>query len=471
MSDRGTSFQPSTYYPSEIPAIFLPDEIDLSETTLSNHRDSFSSSSTRSKRPSILPKRDSLPPPPRPKSASSSRRTSAQSSPVTYSRTDGEGGIDFTKDPFENAFHKANTQRESDRQDEMRPAHKDVAQEGPFEILQKEELHRIKTVSVLEGRLKPSNRNINRNSNGLKLEFLDKDDQKSFDNMEADEVNEKDREPMKTPKTPKKFIQDHFILKTPRMPVPFTAKSVPIPVPVPTHINLPTPIMPIIHLLLVISHLVLSALLPYLLFKNFIQPLVLWIVTTVTVVLKCVYLLPGIFLELIGILRRRPIDSAWLQSGLHLVIMILSLAPHAAAVFLLIIANQVPECPSALIYKPPNLPNFESHLRWSACEQLPKVTMIAMVNLVVVVCEIITTSIAVVVDYRIQRKEEKLPSIDVKVDERAIKKRRRRIWWKEKDEPMKVRRRRWTTGVGRLLWDIEGWVHRRKAQKEEQKSV
>ncbi|WWC94978.1 hypothetical protein V866_001830 [Kwoniella sp. B9012] len=467
MSDRGMSFQPSTYYPSEIPAIFLPDEIDLSGTTLSNHRDSFSSSSTRSKRPSILPKRDSLPPPPRHKSASSSRRTSAQSSPVTYSRTDGEGGIDFTKDPFDNAFHKA----EWDRQDGMRPTHRDAAQEGPFKILQKEELHHIKTVSILEGRHEPSDRNINRNSNGLKLEFWDKDDQKFFDNMEADEGNEKDREPVKTPKTPKDFIQDHFTLKTPRMPVPFTAKSLPIPVPIPTHINLPTPIMPIIHLLLVISHLVLSALLPYLLFKNFIQPLVLWIVTTVTVVLQCVYLLPGIFLELIGILRRRPVDSAWLQSGLHLVIMILSLAPHAAAVFLLIIANQVPECPSALIYKPPNLPNFESHLRWSACEQLPKVTMIAMVNLVVVICEIITTSIAVAVDYRIQWKEEKLRSIDVSVGEKAIKKRRRRTWWKEKDEPMKVSRRRWTTGVGRLLWDIEGWVHRRKAQNEEQKSA
>ncbi|WVQ66886.1 uncharacterized protein L199_005077 [Kwoniella botswanensis] len=467
MSDRGTSFQPLTYYPSETPAIFLPDEIDLSETILSNYRDSFSSSSTRSKRPSILPKRDSLPPPPRHKSASSSRRTSAQSSPVTYSRTDGEGGIDFTKDPFENAFHKA----EWDIQDGMRPTHKDVAHEGPFEILQKDELNRIKTVSILEGRLKPSDRDINRNSNGLKLELWDKNDQKFFDNMEAGEWNVKDRKPVKTPKTPKKFIQDHFTLKTPRMPVPFTAKSLPIPVPIPPHINLPTPIMPIIHLLLVISHLVLSALLPYLLFKNFIQPLVLWIVTTVTVVLQCVYLLPGIFLELIGILRRRPVDSAWLQSGLHLIIMILSLAPHAAAVFLLIIANQVPECPSALIYKPPNLPNFESHLRWSACEQLPKVTMIAMVNLVVVTCEIITTSIAVAVDYRIQRKEEKLRSIDMSEDERAIKKRRRRTWWKEKDEPMKVRRRRWTTGVGRLLWDIEGWVHRRQAQREEQKSV
>nr|XP_019001330.1 uncharacterized protein I203_06035 [Kwoniella mangroviensis CBS 8507]OCF64791.1 hypothetical protein I203_06035 [Kwoniella mangroviensis CBS 8507] len=321
MSDRGTTFQPSSYDLSEIPAIFLPDEIDLSETTLSNHRDLSSSSSTRSKRPSILPKRDSLPPPPRPKSTSSSRRTSAQSSPVTYSRTDEAGCIDFTKDPFESAFQKAKTQRELDRKDEMRLTHD---QQGAFEILQKEELHRTKTVSILEGRFKPSDRNISSNSNGLKLEFMDKDDHKSFHNMEVDEGNEKDQKRMKTPKTPKKFIQDHFTLKTPRMPVPFTAKSLPIPVPIPTHINLPTPIMPIIHLLLVISHLVLSALLPHLLFKNFIQPLV--------------------FISLVvygfGFSRSVPVyargrDSAWLQSGLHLVMMILSLAPHAASVFLM----------------------------------------------------------------------------------------------------------------------------------------
>nr|XP_019044037.1 hypothetical protein I302_07317 [Kwoniella bestiolae CBS 10118]OCF22967.1 hypothetical protein I302_07317 [Kwoniella bestiolae CBS 10118] len=432
-------------------------------------------------KPSILPKRESLPPPLRPRSlsATSSRRTSAQSSPVI--RVEEHGLIDFTKNPFEDAFRNANpaSTKRLEKIDSYGDEDKEVIYhkegEGLFEILQKEELHRIKTISVLEGHGRSGHKNRSRNSSGLKL-VLDQHQRttSSFDLAVIDHDAESEKKIPKTPRTPKQFIQDHFTLKTPK--VPFTARTLPIPVPIPTHINLPTPIMPVIHLLLVVSHLVLSAILPYLLFKNFIQPLVLWIITTVTVVLQCVYLLPGIFLELIGILRRRPIDSAWLQSGLHLVIMILSLAPHGAAVFLLIIANQVPECPSALIYRPPDLPNFESHLRWSACEQLPKVTMIAMVNLVVVCCEIITTSVAVAVDYRIQRKEEKRQSLDLghTTGEKAGKMRRRKTWWREKDDEgsrRKVRWRRWTTGVGRLLWDIEGWVHRRKAQREEEKSM
>ncbi|WVR00117.1 hypothetical protein IAU59_007259 [Kwoniella sp. CBS 9459] len=280
-----------------------------------------------------------------------------------------------------------------------------------------------------------------------------------------------------TPRTPK-FVQhaldhlkDHNPLRT------RVAQLV-----VPTHVHLPTPILPIIHLLLIIAHLVLSALIPYLLVKWFIQPLVLWVIALVTIALEGFYLVPGIVLESIALLRRRPIESAWLQSGINLFIMILALAPHSVTVFLLFTATQVPECPSAILYKPPEFANFETHLRWSTCAVLPRVTIMGLVNLVVLLCEIIVTGFAVGLDYRIQRKEErrharilaKESTLHVKAvsNMKDMKFRRRRTWWRETPEERatkttKIRQRRWTTGVGRLLWDIEGFVHRRKAKQRE----
>ncbi|OCF38054.1 hypothetical protein I316_00278 [Kwoniella heveanensis BCC8398] len=284
----------------------------------------------------------------------------------------------------------------------------------------------------------------------------------------------------KTPRTPK-FVQhtiNHLTLKDHN---PLRTRFAQMAVP--THVHLPTPILPIIHLLLIIAHLVLSALIPYMLVKWFVQPLVLWVIAVVTIALECFYLVPGTVLEFIGLLRRRPIESAWLQSGVNLVIMILALAPHSLTVFLLFTANQVPECPSAILYKPPKVANFETHLRWSTCSVLPRVTMMGLVNLVVLLCEIIVTSFAVGLDYRIQRKEERRHSkilarestADMQLDDKEVKKKRRRTWWRETPEErannsVKIRRRRWTTGVGRLLWDIEGFVHRRKAKQREERA-
>ncbi|WWC64475.1 uncharacterized protein I303_107085 [Kwoniella dejecticola CBS 10117] len=416
-------------------------------------------SSPGAKRPSILPRRDSLPPPLRSRSDSSTSYTSFESAKSLNDHKVYEATADNSIVPLVSSLPSdAVPPTEAEMDDSDRTG------EGVFDILKDEEIAKLNTLSRLEGNHRITSKH------GLKHLDLDLAETSNMVNHETT-----DRQIPKTPRTPKRFIQDHITIKTPRLPVPLTAARIPIPVPIPTHVNLPTPVMPVIHLLLIVAHLILSALIPFLLFKNFIQPLVLWIITTVTVVLQCVYLLPGIVLEAIGLLRRRPIHTAWLQSGLHIVIMVLSLIPHGATVFLLIVSDQIPECPSALIYRPPALPNFESHLRWSTCKQLPKVTLVALVNVIIVSVEIIVAGMAVTIDYRIQRQEERRHSVDVLEEiAKARKRRRRKTWWK--DDPNdeiyhKMRRRRWTAGTGKLLWDIEGYIHRKKAKESEEKAV
>jgi hypothetical protein len=67
------------------------------------------------------------------------------------------------------------------------------------------------------------------------------------------------------------------------------------------------PILPAIHLLLIITHLILIVLTPYFLVKYIIQPLVLWLILGVMVVMSALYFLPGICLELVGLVRGRPV--------------------------------------------------------------------------------------------------------------------------------------------------------------------
>ncbi|WVR07573.1 hypothetical protein IAU60_004615 [Kwoniella sp. DSM 27419] len=270
--------------------------------------------------------------------------------------------------------------------------------------------------------------------------------------------------------------------------------------------------MPIVHLILITTHLILSTIVPYLLIKWFVQPLVLWIICAATLCLELVYLVPGIIIELIGLIRRRPVGSAWLQAGNNLVIMILALLPHSLTAFLLLTATQVPSCPSALFYTPPKFATFESYLRWSTCAALPTITVLSMVNLVTVLLQVIVTATAIGIDCRIQKKRERErervrlsvvtagtapASLRGTLSDRAesgvksyrpklLKKRRRLSEWREstetppalstpiariapwpnaQTEPLGLwatsqPRRRWTTGVGRLLWDIEGYVRR-----------
>ncbi|KAK8853289.1 hypothetical protein IAR55_003993 [Kwoniella newhampshirensis] len=213
------------------------------------------------------------------------------------------------------------------------------------------------------------------------------------------------------------------------------------------YIQLRVPILPIIHLLLLMTHLVLSILLPYMLVTNFIQPLVLWIIMAASLILESVYLLPVIVLDLIGLIRRRPVESAWLQAGLHLTVMTICIVPQFLAVVLLLIAAQIPSCPSSLIYKPPTYPNFESHLRWSACAVLPRVTVMGMMNVVVLICEVAVTGGVVGMDHRMQKKD-------------VLKERSTRTVGIESDEKLKVgdedgqestqavAKRRWMTQVG-----------------------
>lgn len=65
------------------------------------------------------------------------------------------------------------------------------------------------------------------------------------------------------------------------------------------------PLLPLIHLLLLSTHLGLAAATPYLLVQHMIQPIVLWLILAVCLVLQALYLVPGIILEIIGLCRGR----------------------------------------------------------------------------------------------------------------------------------------------------------------------
>ena len=66
------------------------------------------------------------------------------------------------------------------------------------------------------------------------------------------------------------------------------------------------PILPVLHLVLVCAHLSISTVIPYLLVTNLIQPMVLWLILAVCLVIEVVYLLPGLILDMIGLIRGRP---------------------------------------------------------------------------------------------------------------------------------------------------------------------
>jgi hypothetical protein len=53
--------------------------------------------------------------------------------------------------------------------------------------------------------------------------------------------------------------------------------------------------------------LILIVLIPYFLVKYIIQPLVLWLILGVMVVMSALFFLPGICLELVGLVRGRPV--------------------------------------------------------------------------------------------------------------------------------------------------------------------
>ena len=67
------------------------------------------------------------------------------------------------------------------------------------------------------------------------------------------------------------------------------------------------PILPIIRLMILCFHLAILTSIPCLMVKYIIQPLVLWLILIVALVLQLVYLLPEIILEFIGIARGRPV--------------------------------------------------------------------------------------------------------------------------------------------------------------------
>lgn len=70
--------------------------------------------------------------------------------------------------------------------------------------------------------------------------------------------------------------------------------------------HLRRPLLPLIHILLLSAHLGISTAIPYLLVKHLIQPMILWLILVVCLVLQAMYLAPGITLEVWGMLRGRP---------------------------------------------------------------------------------------------------------------------------------------------------------------------
>jgi len=69
------------------------------------------------------------------------------------------------------------------------------------------------------------------------------------------------------------------------------------------------PILPPLHVLLVCSHLGLAIAVPVILVSNMVQPLVLWLILVVVLILQMIYLLPGLVLEFFGIFRGERCES------------------------------------------------------------------------------------------------------------------------------------------------------------------
>ncbi|ORY35774.1 hypothetical protein BCR39DRAFT_32459 [Naematelia encephala] len=205
------------------------------------------------------------------------------------------------------------------------------------------------------------------------------------------------------------------------------------------------PVLPIIHLVILTTHLSLSILIPVLLINHLIQPLVLWPITLVALLLESIYLLPVVVLEVISIMRRRPLDSAWLQAGLHITIMFIALIPIITSIVLLSISTQIPSCPSLFKYKDPGIPQWSVYLQYTACQGLPKVLICAIVNALLVVMDILLSASTIQLDYKQRRRCAVVRKSTVRHCVGGV-----RV------------RRRWTTGIGELLWSIEREMSRRQ---------
>jgi hypothetical protein len=149
------------------------------------------------------------------------------------------------------------------------------------------------------------------------------------------------------------------------------------------------------------------------------------------------------------------------------------------ALALLFLANQVPACPSALYFAPSTTPNFSAYSQSSACEALPRVVFVVFTNIVVLACEVVLTGTVIGLDHRLRKKEaERQPRLedrgDRKVEQEAYTELDKVAEVEGKSETvgsdryvseqMKLRRR-WRTGVGQLLWEIEGVLATRKLRE------
>ncbi|EIW67171.1 hypothetical protein TREMEDRAFT_64411 [Tremella mesenterica DSM 1558] len=164
------------------------------------------------------------------------------------------------------------------------------------------------------------------------------------------------------------------------------------------------PSLPILHLLLLLCHLLISVWLPYTLVKNLIMPLILWLLWAVSLVLELVYLAPMMILEVWGLVRGRPVNSAWLQVGLHLVLISLFLVPQFLALLLLLISTQLPNCsPSSPTYSTiKTIPNFPTIHNSTACENLPLAVRLVIGNLVILLLILVVIIGSILFDRKIR---------------------------------------------------------------------
>ncbi|RXK37922.1 hypothetical protein M231_04811 [Tremella mesenterica] len=134
------------------------------------------------------------------------------------------------------------------------------------------------------------------------------------------------------------------------------------------------------------------------------MPLILWLLLAVSLVLELVYLAPMMILEVWGLVRGRPIKSAWLQVGLHLVLISLFLVPQFLALLLLLISTQLPTCsPSSLTHSTiKTIPNFPTNHNSTACKNLPLAVRLVIGNLVILLLILVVIIGSILFDRKIR---------------------------------------------------------------------
>ena len=109
---------------------------------------------------------------------------------------------------------------------------------------------------------------------------------------------------------------------------------------------------------------------------------------------------------------------------------------NTVALGLLNVADQLPLCDSAWDYAQP-LPNFPSGPGTSACQALPTIVALALVDCILLISDLFLTIMAIDWEYRLRRRQSRVGTAAYPA------------------QALPKPGRGWTTGVGELLWIIE----------------